>query len=71
MIFVRRQQRLADPLIDLHLFRALTFSAALVTNVLSFFVMFGSFYFVHQYLQLVLGLSPWQAGSGPCPRRSG
>ena len=58
VIFVRRQQRLADPLIDLRLFRAPAFSAALLTNVLSFFVMFGSFYFVHQYLQLVLGLTP-------------
>ena len=66
-VFVRRQQRLADPLIDLRLFRAPTFSAALVTNMLSFFVMFGAFYFVAQYLQLVLGLSPWLAGLWTVP----
>ena len=71
VIFVRRQQRLADPLIDLRLFRAPAFSAALLTNVLSFFVMFGSFYFVHQYLQLVLGLTPWQAGLWTVPSSIG
>ena len=70
-IFVRRQQRLADPLIDLRLFRAPAFSAALLTNVLSFFVMFGAFYFVHQYLQLVLGLTPWQAGLWTVPSSIG
>src|SRR5688572_923997 len=61
-VFMHRQRRLAYPLIDLQLFRAPAFSAALITNMLSFFVMFGAFYFVAQYLQLVLGLSPWRAG---------
>ncbi|MFL5415828.1 MAG: MFS transporter, partial [Myxococcales bacterium] len=40
--FVRRQQTLADPLLDLRLFRVPAFSAALTTNVLSFFVGFGA-----------------------------
>jgi MFS transporter, DHA2 family, multidrug resistance protein len=70
-VFVRRQQRLADPLIDLRLFRVPAFSAALVTNLLSFFVMFGAFYFVHQYLQLVLGLTPWHAGLWTAPSSVG
>jgi MFS transporter, DHA2 family, multidrug resistance protein len=70
-VFVRRQQRLADPLIDLRLFRAPTFSAALLTNMLSFFVMFGAFYFVAQYLQLVLGLTPWMAGLWTVPSSIG
>src|SRR6266508_4628837 len=56
--FVRRQHGLADPLLDLRLFRVPAFSAALTTNVLSFFVGFGALLFVAQYLQLVLGLSP-------------
>ncbi|MBV9358748.1 MAG: MFS transporter [Chloroflexi bacterium] len=60
--FVRRQQTLTEPLLDLRLFRIPTLSAALTTNVLSFFVGFGILVFIGQYLQLVLGLSPLQAG---------
>jgi MFS transporter, DHA2 family, multidrug resistance protein len=60
--FVRRQRALPDPLIDLRLFRNPAFNAALATNTLDFFVGFGSFLFIAQYLQLVLGLSPLQAG---------
>jgi len=62
VVFVRRQQRLADPLLDLRLFRSPAFSASLTTNLLSFFVGFGALLFVAQYLQLVLGLSPLAAG---------
>jgi DHA2 family multidrug resistance protein-like MFS transporter len=61
-IFVRRQHTLADPLLDLRLFRVPAFSAALTTNILSFFVGFGTLLFVAQFLQLVVGLSPLQAG---------
>jgi DHA2 family multidrug resistance protein-like MFS transporter len=43
VVFVRRQRRLADPLIDLRLFRLPAFSACLATNVLAFFIAFGSF----------------------------
>src|SRR5687768_15395654 len=50
VVFVRRQHRLADPLIDVRLFANRAFSAALATNVLSFFVIFGSFLFIAQYL---------------------
>ena len=67
-LFVRRQQRLDDPLIDLALFRRPAFSASLAVNILGLFIAFGSFLFIAQYLQLVLGLSPLQAGiwSMPC-----
>jgi DHA2 family multidrug resistance protein-like MFS transporter len=65
--FVRRQHALADPLIDLRLFRNLAFTAALTTNVLDFFVGFGIFLFIAQYLQSVLGLSPLQAGLWTVP----
>ncbi|MGD9538782.1 MAG: MFS transporter [Alphaproteobacteria bacterium] len=67
LAFVRRQKGLADPLIDLRLFRAPAFSASLVTNVLCLLVAFGSFLFIAQYLQLVLGLSPLQAGLWTVP----
>ncbi|MFC6491101.1 MFS transporter, partial [Nitratireductor sp. GCM10026969] len=66
-IFARRQKRLADPLIDLALFRRPAFNVALLTNILSLFVAFGSFLFVAQYLQLVLGLSPLEAGLWSLP----
>ncbi len=62
LIFVRRQTRLTDPLIDLRLFRVPSFSAALATYMLACFVLFGIYIFIAQYLQLVLGLSPLMAG---------
>ncbi len=71
VVFVRRQHRLADPLLDLRLFRSAAFSAALTTNLLSFFVGFGSLLFITQYLQLVLGLSPLAAGLWMLPSSAG
>jgi DHA2 family multidrug resistance protein-like MFS transporter len=65
--FVRRQRRLADPLIDLGLFRARAFSAALVTYLIACFVGFGAYVFIAQYLQLVLGFSPLRAGLWTLP----
>jgi MFS transporter, DHA2 family, multidrug resistance protein len=66
-VFVRRQRRLADPLIDLRLFRLPAFNAALVANTFGFFVNFGIAVFLAQYLQLVLGLSPFEAGLWTVP----
>jgi len=71
VLFVRRQLTLADPMIDVRLFRIPTFSTALVTNVLGVFVAFGYFLFVAQYLQLVLALSPLQAGLWSVPSAIG
>ncbi len=67
VVFVRRQRRLADPLIDLTLFRSTAFTAALAVNSLAFFAMFGIFLFVAQYLQLVLGMGPLEAGLWTAP----
>ena len=71
LVFVRRQQRGADPLLDLRLFANRAFSAALATNTLGFFVAFGALLFIAQYLQLVLGLSPLQAGLWTVPSGGG
>jgi len=71
MAFVRRQQTLADPLLDLRLSRVPAFSAALTTNVVSFFVGFGALLFIAQYLQLVLGLSPLESGLWMLPSSAG
>jgi MFS transporter, DHA2 family, multidrug resistance protein len=70
-VFVRRQHRLADPLLDLRLFRSAAFTTALTTNLLSFFTGFGALLFIAQYLQLVLGLSPLAAGLWMLPSSAG
>ena len=62
IVFILRQRRLTDPLIDLRLFRVRAFSTALAAYTLGTFVAFGLFLFTGQYLQLVLGLSPLRAG---------
>jgi DHA2 family multidrug resistance protein-like MFS transporter len=67
LVFVRRQQTLADPLIDLRLFRVPAFNASLASYLLGTFVGFGAFVFVAQYLQLVVGLSPLAAGLWTMP----
>ena len=66
-VFARRQQRLADPLIDLRLFRAPGFSMSLAVYLLGTLVAFGAYIFIAQYLQLVLGLAPLQAGLATLP----
>jgi DHA2 family multidrug resistance protein-like MFS transporter len=67
VVFVRRQPRLAHPLIDLRLFQSASFSTALATYLLGTFAVFGGFVFIAQYLQLVLGLQPLQAGLWSLP----
>jgi MFS transporter, DHA2 family, multidrug resistance protein len=71
LVFVRRQRRLSDPLIDLRLFRSRTFDASLAANTLSLAIAFGIFLFIAQYLQLVLGLSPLEAGLWTVPSAGG
>ncbi len=71
VLFVRRQLTLADPMIDLRLFRSQAFNASLATNLLGIFIVVGYFLFVAQYLQLVLGLSPLEAGLWSLPSAGG
>jgi DHA2 family multidrug resistance protein-like MFS transporter len=65
--FIRRQQVLADPLIDLKLFANRAFSVSLATNTLTICSFFGVYLFIAQYLQLVVGLSPLEAGLWSLP----
>lgn len=67
VVFLRRQRRLVDPFVDLVLFRSTAFSVALGVNLAGFFFMFSIFFFVPQYLQLVVGLSPFEAGLWTLP----
>ncbi len=69
--FIRRQKALEDPLIDIELFRLPMFSGSLATYMLATFVAFGSYVFIAQYLQLVLGLSPLRAGLWTLPFTGG
>ncbi|WP_067468227.1 MFS transporter [Nocardia amamiensis] len=60
--FVRRQRGLAHPMLDLALFALPKFRTAVLTNLLAVFALAGVLFFGSQYLQLVLGRSPMQAG---------
>jgi DHA2 family multidrug resistance protein-like MFS transporter len=59
--FVRRQGQLTVPMIDMSLFRVPKFRVAITGNLLTCLGFAGQAFFVTQYLQLVLGLSPTRA----------
>jgi EmrB/QacA subfamily drug resistance transporter len=60
--FVAWERRTPHPMLDVRLFRNPRFSAASGAISLSFFALFGSIFFLTQYLQLVLGYSAFEAG---------
>src|SRR6266699_3797623 len=66
-LFLRRQQTLQRPFLDLKLFRLRLFSVTLLIYLLGFFVLFPAFFFITQYLQLVLGMGPLEAGLWTLP----
>lgn len=66
-LFVRRQQRSRNPMLDVSLFKIGTFSGALLVNFLSVVALVGFLYFVAQHLQLIVGLSPMIAGLALVP----
>lgn len=61
-LFVRRQRRIKDPLVDVTMFSKPIFTTAILTNLLAVFGLAGVLFFGTQYLQMVLGYSPLQAG---------
>ncbi|MGN7832782.1 MFS transporter [Pseudoxanthomonas sp. 22568] len=67
VLFVRRQRHLDYPFLDVTLFRRPAFSAAIVAYALAGLSMMGVYIFMTQYLQLVLGLSPLEAGFATVP----
>jgi DHA2 family multidrug resistance protein-like MFS transporter len=71
ILFVRRQLSLADPMIDVRLFRIRALTTSLGTYLLSIFVAVGYFIFIAQYLQLVLGMSPLIAALWSLPSAAG
>jgi len=61
-LFVRRQLRRPDPMLDMALFRHRGFSTAVLVNILSVIGFVGFVFVRSQQLQLVLGLDPIAAG---------
>ena len=60
--FIAWELHASEPMLDLRFFRNPRFTAATTSISLVFFVMFGMIFLLTQYLQLVLGYSPLQAG---------
>ncbi|MBS1659959.1 MAG: MFS transporter, partial [Bacteroidetes bacterium] len=71
VIFVLRQLRISDPLLDLRLFASKTFSATLLVMLITAIIMGGTAFFTTQYLQVVVGLSPLVAGLWLIPQAVG
>ena len=69
--FLRRQGKLVDPMIDLGLFRAPAFSVSVAASTLAVFAVYGMDLFIAQYLQLVLGMGPFEAGLWMLPSAFG
>lgn len=70
-VFVRRQLRLAAPLIDLGLFRSRAFSGVIAANLLAMLGLSGVVFFLSQFFQLVQGFSPMAAGLAELPAAAG
>jgi MFS transporter, DHA2 family, multidrug resistance protein len=61
VIFLARQRQIADPMIDLTIFRNRAFSGSLLANTVAMFALVGNAVFLTQYVQLTLGMSPFRA----------
>ncbi|MFI7607221.1 MFS transporter [Micromonospora sp. NPDC049366] len=61
VVFVRRQRRLAYPMVDLALVRRRAVGGAIGVNLVAMFAMVGFAIFTTQHLQSVLGFSPLRA----------
>ena len=69
--FVRRQQRLAYPLIDVRLFATRSFSSAFAAMFMSMVIIAGTDLFIAQYIQLVHHVSPLITGLWLLPEIAG
>ena len=65
--FVAWERRVPHPLLDVRLFRNARFSAASLSIAAAFFALFGFIFLITQYLQLVQGYSPLEAGLRTLP----
>ncbi|GLW46040.1 MFS transporter [Streptomyces sp. NBRC 14336] len=69
--FVRRQLTLPSPLLDMRLFRNRGFSGAVLADLLTILGLSGLVFFLSQYLQLVQGRGPLEAGLAELPAAIG
>ncbi|MBV1934960.1 MFS transporter [Streptomyces sp. BV286] len=69
--FVRRQLTLPVPLLNMRLFRNRGFSGAVLADLLTILGLSGVVFFLSQYLQLVQGRGPLEAGLAELPAALG
>jgi EmrB/QacA subfamily drug resistance transporter len=69
--FVAWELRAREPMLDMRLFRIRRFSGASASITLVFFALFGAIFFLTQYIQDVLDLSPFDAGLAMVPTAAG
>ncbi len=60
--FVLAERRASEPMLPMSFFRKRSFAVTNVASLSMYFGMFGSIFFLSQYMQNVLGNSPLQAG---------
>ena len=67
VVFTLVERRLEHPMLDVRLFKNARFTAASLSVTTAFFALFGFIFLITQYLQLVEGFSPLQAGIRTLP----
>src|SRR5215207_30923 len=67
VLFVMVEQRAAEPIIPLRLFRNSVFAIGNLYGVLAGMAMFGAIIFLPLYLQAVMGMSPTESGLAMLP----
>ena len=69
--FIAWELRVRQPMLDVRLFRNRRFSAASGAIALAFFALFGTIFFLTQYLQSVLGYGAFESGVRLMPVAAG
>ncbi|MFI0372394.1 MFS transporter [Actinomadura sp. 1N219] len=70
-LFLIRQTRLDEPLIDVRLFRRAAFTGSVVTNMFAMFALVAQSLIFSLFFQLALGWSPLKAGLAGLPGAAG
>jgi DHA2 family multidrug resistance protein-like MFS transporter len=69
--FIVRQTRVAEPLIDIRLFRRAAFAGSVATNMFAMFTLVAQSLIFSLFFQLALGWSPLKAGLAGLPGAAG
>jgi EmrB/QacA subfamily drug resistance transporter len=67
VVFTLVERRLEHPMLDVRLFKNARFTAASLSVTTAFFALFGFIFLITQFLQLVQGFSPLEAGIRTLP----